>query len=55
VGTAPFVPPGLEIPVQVQQPALVVPMRVESSLVPTDEQISAFLLNLKKLKANKKR
>ena len=32
-----------------------VPMRVEPSLVPTDEHVTAFLLNQKKLKANKKR
>ena len=31
------------------------PMRVESSLVPTDEQIATFLLNQKKMRANKKR
>ena len=51
-GTAPFVPPGLEIPVPLQQPP---PMPKIEPLVPTDEQITAFLLNQKKLKANKKR
>ena len=52
INTAAFVPPGLEIPVPVQQPA---PMPKLEPLVPTDKQITAFLLNQKRLKANKKR
>ena len=56
--------PEIERPVPELQPApmpklertvTTEPMRVESSLVPTDEQIAAFLLNQKKMRANKKR
>ena len=57
-GTAPFVPPGLEKPApmpKLERTVTTEPMRVESSIVPTDEQIDAFILNQRKMKANEER